>query len=76
MNSLRKAGYTVWDTHTVGGGFPDIIACNGSHNVLMEIKMPNKKLNEKEKQFFEIWNGPIAIVNSPENAIWVMQQFK
>jgi len=68
MDYLRKEGFTVWDTHELGGGFPDIVVGCEDGNVLVEIKQPGGKLNEKEQNFFDTWKGYKTIAYSGEDA--------
>lgn len=73
VKALKNAGYSVHDTHALGGGFPDIIVgCGGRVNILMEIKTEKGELNKKEKEFFSTWLGPVYIVRSPEDALLIM----
>ena len=69
MDALRKAGYSVFDLHCVGKGFPDIIVGCHNHNILVEIKSEGGKLNELEHKFFNTWQGPMCVVNSVEEAL-------
>jgi hypothetical protein len=72
MDALRDAGYCVHDTHELGRGFPDIVVGCREGNILMEVKSPGKKLNDKEKEFFNKWDGPVCVVDSPEFAVKIM----
>ena len=76
--ALRKIGCSVFDTHEVGHGFPDIAVgfCRAGRRrtVLMEIKdgdqPPSKrKLTTDEKLFHSGWRGEATIVYSVEDAI-------
>lgn len=52
-DGLREAGWWVWDTHDLGGGFPDLLALNASGRfVMLEVKSPGGKLTEDERAFF------------------------
>ena len=68
--ALRMAGYSVWHTHTLGGGFPDlVVSCHAGVNVLVEIKNGKAKLNDLEQKFFNEWPGSKCAVRTAEEAI-------
>src|SRR3990167_349676 len=78
MVALRKIGCSVFDTHEVGHGFPDIAVgfCRAGRRrtVLMEIKDGNlppsrNKLTTDEKLFHIGFRGEVTIVYSVEEAI-------
>ena len=79
MAALRKIGCSVFDTHEVGHGYPDIsvgwVDKQGrGRTVLMEIKdgkqPPSKrKLTTDEKLFHFGYRGEATIVYSVEDAI-------
>lgn len=70
INALRKIpNLSVFSTHEVGKGFPDIVIGYKGVNYLIEIKDGNKppsarKLTEAELQFHFNWRGQIKIVNN------------
>lgn len=61
---FRDLGASVRDTHTIGNGFPDIVVGYKMFNVLVEIKTPKGKLNEKEEKFHKEWKGLAYVVRS------------
>ena len=74
VQALRKVGASVYPTHMVGKGFPDIVVGYKGINYLLEIKdgakPPSKqRLTPDEVGFFEMWNGTVHIVNSIDSAI-------
>ena len=74
VNALRKCGADVLHLHTIGKGCPDILVRlpNGELH-LCEIKDGKRKwkLTSDQILFHARW-GPIAILDSVENAIhWV-----
>ena len=73
--SLRSHGYTVFDTHDMGGGFPDLVVKSKTHiNVLVEIKRAGEALTEKEVTFFNEWGfSPLEIFYSSEDALTKMK---
>jgi Holliday junction resolvase len=65
-DALRHLGYTVADTASLGNGFPDLVAHDGHHVLLVEVKDPDKpasarKLTRDERAFVAAW-APFAIV--------------
>ena len=79
MAALRKIGCSVFDTHTLGKGFPDLAVGwvdkqGRRRTVLMEIKdgdqPPSRnKLTTDEKLFHFGYRGEATIVYSVEDAI-------
>jgi hypothetical protein len=58
---LRDLGFSVSLTHEVGKGFPDIVVGFMGLNVLIELKVDEKKkLTEAEEQFFNTWKGQVS----------------
>ena len=73
-DALRKAGFVVADTHTMGYGFPDLTVRAGCHVLLFEVKMPGERLNETEKTFHTAWDGAgVYVVNTAEQAIRIAE---
>lgn len=71
---FREIGATVFDTASLGSGFPDCVVGFRGKNILVEIKdgtlPPSKrKLTEDEKNFHEGWKGKVVIVNDIKDAI-------
>lgn len=71
VDAFRKMGCSVFHTHTVGQGFPDIAVGFLGKTHLIEIKDGTKapsaqKLTPHEKLFFAEWRGSAAVVNSVE----------
>jgi len=69
IDTLKEAGYSVHNTHDLGGGFPDIVVGCDKGNVLAEIKMPGKGLNEKETKWFMSWKGPKVVIYTKGEAV-------
>jgi hypothetical protein len=81
--ALRKAGYSVQSLASIGKGCPDLLigvpagkqegnfcfALNIGFNLLMEVKMPDKKLTPDESKFASKWQGPWVIAHSAEQAL-------
>ncbi len=69
-DSLREAGYRVWDCHKYGSGFPDLLVGGGENFYLLEVKSKYGKLKPKEQDFFDLFTGhKVFIVKSLEDAI-------
>jgi len=74
VNALRIAGFSVYPTHALGAGFPDIVVGKNGINLLFEIKDGDKpksaqKLTPDEVIFHRDWRGSVYIVTSPEHAL-------
>lgn len=77
VRALRDAGCTVLHLHTIGKGCPDILVGNRTRNVLMEIKDGSKPpsrrlLTPDELEFHRTWRGQVAVVETVEEAIRVV----
>lgn len=74
VDALRRCGASVFPTHTVGGGFPDIVVGFQGVNYLVEIKdgekIPSKrKLTPDEVDFHDTWRGRVWVVESVDDAL-------
>ncbi len=75
INALRKIpNLSVFSTHEVGKGFPDIVVGYKGINYLIEIKDGNKppsarKLTPDEVKFHSNWRGQIKIVNNLDEVL-------
>lgn len=74
VDALREVGASVWVTHRVGHGFPDLVVGYRGITYLMEIKDGNKadsatKLTPDEETFFEEWKGHACVVYSVTDAL-------
>lgn len=77
VRALRQAGASVQSLVEVGKGCPDILVCRAGALYLMEIKdwqqPPSKKrLTPMEKQWHELWSGPVAVVETVEQALKIV----
>jgi hypothetical protein len=67
VDALRKIpGVTVFSTHTIGKGVPDIVVGYSGSNYLFEIKDGAKppsqqKLTPMEVDFFASWKGQVKV---------------
>lgn len=68
---LRDMGYKVFDTHELGGGFPDLcVLTRTGVIILLEVKTPGGRLTDDERQFIQEWkNAPVFVVTSASEAI-------
>jgi len=74
VEALRNAGASVYCTHAVGQGFPDLCVGYYGHTVLVECKDGTKppsacKLTPAQESFFESFDGNAIVVFSPEDAL-------
>jgi len=71
VRALRAEGMTVQHLHAVGRGCPDLLVGWKNKNLLLEIKDGAKawKLTPDQVIWHHNWQGQIAIVISPEDAI-------
>lgn len=70
--ALKRRKYCVFDTSSLGSGFPDIIVLrrNGGvgEAVLMEIKTKVGKLNERQRQWHANIPAPVFVVRNIDEA--------
>lgn len=74
VTALRGVGASVYPTHMVGRGFPDIVVGYRAQNFLFEIKDGSKppsarNLTQAEIDFFDEWRGTVHVVNSVDDAL-------
>jgi Holliday junction resolvase len=72
VKALRKIGANVLHLHQLGKGVPDLLACLGNRNVLLEVKVPGEKLTKDQVEFIATWGGEMHIVHSPAEAVTAM----
>ena len=67
---LRKLGLSVFSTHAVGRGFPDLVVFNPISGCLMllEVKSPCGIRTPGQKQFAAMFDGAVAIVHNVAEA--------
>jgi Holliday junction resolvase len=71
---LRDMGCKVFVTSSMGNGFPDLAVLINKLTYLIEIKDGEKppsaqKLTISEKEFHELWENTVIMINSVESAI-------
>lgn len=74
VQALRSVGATVASCHAVGQGFPDLVVGFRGRNFLIEVKDPAQpkhrhELTPAQVEFHAGWNGEIAKVFTPEDAL-------
>lgn len=77
VEALRRVGATVFSLHKVGQGCPDLLVGYRGRNLLIEVKNSDqvkskRKLTPDEKQFHESWRGQVAIVETVDEALMVL----
>jgi hypothetical protein len=76
VQTLRGLGFHVSPTHRLGGGFPDLVV-TGPHidggivALLVEVKEPRGKLNEREKRYHADYpeGGPLIVARSADDVL-------
>lgn len=72
-DGLRECGFSVFDTGSVGGDFPDLVV--GAHGItfLMEVKTFGGKVSDGQSRFADGWRGgPVSVVRTLEDALGVI----
>ena len=72
--ALRQMGATVQHLHALGQGCPDLLVGWQGVNLLVEIKNGSKppskrQLTPDEQEWHDNWRGQVAIVESVEDAV-------
>ena len=76
---LRQMGATVTPTHTIGNGFPDLVVGWKGVTLLVEVKDGSKppskrKLTPDEQEWHGAWRGQVAIVETVEDAVQLLNR--
>lgn len=70
IETLRKAGFSVFSAHQIGQGFPDLVLGKYGLTWLAEVKEPKGTLGESQKKFISNWQGsPVVILRTIEDAL-------
>lgn len=74
VEALRKCGFSVAVTSSLGKGFPDLVVGKNYKNVLVELKDGNKsaskrRLTQDEERFFNEWRGIVVVANNIDDII-------
>lgn len=70
--ALRDVGASVTSLAAVGLGVPDLVVGWRRQNFLLEVKTEKGQLNPYQKAFHSMWNGQVAVVRTPEEALAVI----
>lgn len=62
VSDLRRMGYSVCHTHTIGQGVPDLIVSDRVYMIFVEVKSEGQELNDREKQWWVKWNGVTPVL--------------
>jgi len=79
INQIRQIpSASVFSTHELGKGFPDIVVGYRRVNYLFEIKdgkktASQKKLTEAEVKFHRDWNGQLHIVEKIDDVFDILK---
>jgi len=71
--AFREKGATVFPTHQLGKGFPDIVVGYAGKNVLIEIKSEKGSLTGDERLFHSMWRGEVCIVRTKEDVQTILE---
>lgn len=69
VEALRRAGCDVVLLHEHGRGVPDLLVTYAGRTLLMEVKVPGKRLNKRQVEFRATWSGELAVVTTPLEAL-------
>jgi hypothetical protein len=86
VKALRQlVGVTVWDTHVLGSGFPDLVVGfrpygappSEGRNFLLEVKDPSqpkskRQLTPDEAEWHQAWRGQVAVVETLDDVLEVI----
>ena len=67
--ALRDVGASVFPTHAVGNGFPDLVVGFRGNTFLLEVKSTPGTLTPEQKNFFSQWRGHVAVVREIDDAL-------
>lgn len=77
VRKLRSLGASIWHTHTLGRGGPDIVVGYCGVNVLAEIKRDEREpLTPAEIKFHTAWRGHIVTIRNERDAVQLLEQIK
>lgn len=73
MHAFRVLGCKVFDTHTLGGGFPDLVLAYRGAIHLVEVKAIGGKLTPAEMDFCT--NYPVRIVRTVDDVRELVEEW-
>ncbi|MCW8966413.1 MAG: hypothetical protein OQK82_06985 [Candidatus Pacearchaeota archaeon] len=62
--ALKRFGFSIFDTHQIGGGFPDFICARAGVTAVVEVKSKSGKLREDQKLFKNTWGGMYIVARN------------
>lgn len=79
VERLRKCGFSVAILSNIGKGVPDLLVGANGINYLIELKDGSKppsqrRLTEDEKAFAESWRGFVAVCNSADEILELIDE--
>ncbi len=74
--ALRDLGASVTSLAAVGCGVPDLVVGWRQRNYLLEVKNEKGKLNPYQEAFHAMWNGQVAVVRTPDDALQAIGAIK
>jgi hypothetical protein len=70
VKTLRELGCSVFDTSSVGRGFPDLVVSRKGATALVEVKANAKsKFTPAQQAFLLNWQGTVCRIHDVEGAI-------
>lgn len=69
VDALRKVGASVESLHRVGGGVPDLLIGFRNQNFLIEVKTGTGRLNDRQRDWHQLWRGHVAIARTIDEAL-------
>jgi Holliday junction resolvase len=73
VECFREKGATVFPTHQLGKGFPDLVVGYAGRNLLVEVKSEKGALTEDERLFHSVWRGEVRTVRTKEDVRTVLE---
>ena len=67
--ALRAVGVTVFETHQVHDGFPDLVAGYRGVNYLIEVKSTAGELTPAQRGLHADWRGCIVVAQTIDEAL-------
>lgn len=72
LRNVPDHDISVFSSHALGRGFPDLIAAYQGRTVLFEVKDPTQagaKLTPQQEMFFRNWRGEVYVVYTLHEAL-------
>lgn len=74
VRQLEAWGLRVQSLHEVGQGVPDLLVGLPDYNVLVEVKVPGKKLNERQVEWHAAWPGTIIVASTAADVVHALRE--